>query len=134
MASQSTSPGVITRYADAWVAGDFATLVACYSEGFVAHYGGQSPFAGTHIGRDRFLEILMTTATRAQRQLVSIDQLHDDGATGALFVTESIVVDGTSMRVLRALRYRTSDDLLTECWLYDHDQHVVDHAWTTDLP
>lgn len=121
--------GVVTRYARAWERGDVATITACYADDVVTHYGGRSPFAGTHVGRDRLLEILVVTRQRGRRELVSIDQIHDDGPTGALFVTERLIVDGAPVTVRRALRYRTNGHQLVECWLYDHDQHVVDAAW-----
>jgi hypothetical protein len=44
---------------------------------------------------------------------------------------EAWAVGEETVTVFRALRYRTSNDLLAECWLYDHDQHIVDQAWST---
>jgi len=128
----SASPGPITRYADAWTAGDVATMFDLYADDIVVHYGGTSEFAGTHHGKDRLIEIIVETAMRSVRQLQSIDQVDDHGTHGALFVTEQITVAGEPDPVLvaRALRYRASDDRLTECWLYDHDQHLVDRSWT----
>jgi ketosteroid isomerase-like protein len=35
--------GVVVRYAHAWEAGDIATLIGCYADDVVAHYGGRSP-------------------------------------------------------------------------------------------
>ncbi len=127
--TQPLETGVVTRYARAWEQEDVSTITACYAEDVVTHYGGQSPFAGTHVGRDRLIEILLATRQRGRRELVSIDQIHDDGPTGALFVTERLIVEGAPMTVQRALRYRTNGHQLVECWLYDHDQHLVDAAW-----
>jgi hypothetical protein len=126
--------GVITRYAHAWERGDIGEIVNCYDENIVAHYGGQSAFAGTHLGRERFLGLLLETGQRGSRKLLSIDQIHDDGDTGAFFVTESFIVDGEPVSVLRALRFRTNGVRITECWLFDHSQHVVDQAWAQPLP
>jgi uncharacterized protein len=123
--------GVITRYAEAWQRSDITELLACYHDDIVVHYGGTSPFAGTHHGRDRLFEILVETAQRSGRQLVSIDQIDDQHTHGALFVTESIVLDGATVAVERAFRYRCADGLFVECWLYDHDQHRVDRAWAS---
>src|SRR3954468_18682758 len=36
----------VTRYANAWLAGDRATLTACYHEDFTLHYFGSNPLAG----------------------------------------------------------------------------------------
>jgi len=128
------SAGVVTAYARAWEAADHATLIGLYAEDVVVHYGGTSPFSGTHQGRDRFVDVLLQTAARGKRSLASIDQVHDDGDTGAIFVTERFEVDGEPVEVQRALRYRTAGGRITECWLYDQDQHLVDRAWSEPAP
>lgn len=129
-----TPEGAIHRYAAAWKDGDVAGIVGCYAEGVVTHYGGRSSFAGTHVGRDRLVEVLLATKVLGQRELVSIDQVHDDGETGALFVSEQFTVDGETRTVSRAFRYRTNGEQIIECWLYDQDQYVVDQAWTAQSP
>jgi hypothetical protein len=126
--------GVITRYARAWERGNIGEIVNCYDEHIVAHYGGQSTFAGTHLGRERFLGLLLETGQRGSRRLLSIDQIHDDGDTGAFFVTESFAINGETVSVLRALRFRTNGVTITECWLFDHSQNLVDQAWAQPLP
>lgn len=120
----------ISRYAHAWLDGELTTLLECYDPDVTVHYGGRSAFRGTHRGRDAFVAVLADTAQRSGRELVAIDQIHDDGDQGALFVTERIVVDGEPHEVQRALRYRVSNDRIVECWLYDMDQSVVDEAWS----
>ena len=129
-ADETTERGVMARYTRAWIDGDLATLVDCYADDVVAHYGGQSPFAGTHDGRDRFLEVLVGTAALGKRELVSVDQIHDDGEWGAAFVTERFEIAGETVTVQRALRYRIVSGRIKECWLFDMDQHLVDRAWT----
>jgi ketosteroid isomerase-like protein len=124
--------GVITRYARAWERGDIGEIVECYDEQIVAHYGGQSAFAGTYTGRDQFLTLLLETGSRGRRKLIAIDQLHDDGDSGAFFVTESFVIGGETVTVQRALRFRTNGKAVTECWLFDQDQHLVDKAWAQE--
>ena len=57
-----------------------------------------------------------------------------DGGDGALFVRESITAAAPTTVVARALRYRARDGKLVECWLYDHDQNLVDEAWTDVEP
>ena len=44
-----------------------------------------------------------------------------------------MTIDATVVSLERALRYRTTDDQISECWLYDHDQQLVDRAWSTPL-
>ena len=121
---------VITRYAEAWERGDIAAMLDSYADDVVAHYGGTSDFAGTHRGRDRLVEVLLESAARSDRLLVSIDQVHDDGSTGAIFATESFTIGDRAAVVHRALRYRTDGERITELWLYDQDQHLVDQAWS----
>jgi hypothetical protein len=67
---------------------------------------------------------------RSDRQLVTIGQVDDHGTHGALFVTETVSFDTEIATIERALRYRAAADRLVECWLYDHDQHLVDQAWS----
>lgn len=50
--------------------------------------------------------------------------------TGAVFATESFDLDGETVTVQLALRYRVVDDSIAECWRYDQDQHLVDRAWS----
>lgn len=121
---------VLRAYADAWLAGDLATLFGFYAPDIVAHYGGTSPFAGVHVGKDRFVDVLVESAVRSSRALVAVDVVLDDGTVGALFVREALVVDGERIEIERALRFRLEDGRIAECWLYDHDQHLVDRAWS----
>lgn len=132
--SAMNTPGVVSRYAEAWARNDIAAVMAAYAPDFVAHYGGSSPFAGTHHGKDEFLRVLITTTARSRRQLDTIEAVFDEGDRGAIFVREGITVNGETHVVARALRYRVADGLLAECWLYDQDQHLVDAAWSQPDP
>lgn len=125
--------GVISRYADAWRRGDIAEMINCYGDDVIVHYGGTSTYAGTHHGRDQLVLLLVETAQRSGRQLITIDQIDDHDTHGALFVTETMMIDSTVITLARALRYHTADDRISECWLYDHDQHLVDRAWSNPL-
>jgi uncharacterized protein len=126
---EPTNAGVLRRYADAWTRDDLGKLIALYHPQVVAHYGGTSEFAGTHVGRDRFVAVLIESAARSGRQLTAIDLVLQEADHGAIFARESVMVDGARAEVARALRYRLADGLIAECWLYDHDQHLVDHSW-----
>ena len=121
--------GVITRYVEAWQAEDLGTVLDCYSPDIVAHYGGTSAYAGDHVGHARFVEVLAETAVRSGRRLVSVEQLHDAGDHGSVFVVEAVTVDGEEHEVHRALRFRVAGDHIAEVWLYDLDQHLVDASW-----
>jgi len=122
--------GVVQRYADAWQRSDLATMFALYDPDVVVHYGGTSPFAGDHNGRDALLSLLAETARRSGRALVSVDAVYDLGGNGAIFVREAFDIDGERVMVDRCLRYRVDGDLIVEVWLYDHQQHLVDRAWS----
>ena len=125
-----TATGVIEHYAAAWHRSDLETMFATYDPSVVVHYGGTSPFAGDHHGRDAFVAILAETARRSGRALVSIDAVYDLGGHGAVFVTEAFEVGGARATVERCLRYRLEDGLIVEVWLYDQQQHLVDRAWS----
>jgi ketosteroid isomerase-like protein len=120
----------LADYADAWLQGDIERLVARYDPSVVLHYGGTSPFAGDHVGKERAIAVLAETAVRSARRLVAVELVLEDGDVGALFVREAIAVDDRIVEVARALRYRLRDDLIVECWLYDQEQHLVDRSWS----
>jgi uncharacterized protein len=122
-------PTVLGRYADSWQRNAIDELIDLYATDVVAHYGGTSSYAGTHVGRDRFVEVLLETAIASGRTLVGIDLVLEEGDAGAIFARESVMVDGEPRVVARALRYRLADGLIAECWLYDQDQGVVDRSW-----
>lgn len=126
--------GVLTTYAGAWLAGDVETVFGSYAPDIVLHYGGASPFAGDHVGRERAIEVLVETSVRSGRALLAVDAIYDQGDHGALFVREAVTVDGARVEVQRALRFRIAGGLLAECWLYDQDQHLVDRAWGVRPP
>src|SRR5262245_17942175 len=129
-----TTGGVIERYAAAWQEMDLQTMFDLYGPDVVVHYGGSSPFAGDHHGRDALIGLLMDTASRSARRLVSVDAVFDEGDRGAIFATEAFAIgsgeDATEVTVERCLRYRVADGLIAELWLYDRDQHLVDQAWS----
>jgi hypothetical protein len=107
-------------------------MFAMYTNDIVVHYGGTSPYAGVHRGKDDFLRALVESSIRSQRSLFSVDAVFDTGTEGAIFSTESLVVDGETRTVERALRFRLAQGQIHECWLYDHDQHLVDAAWSAN--
>lgn len=125
--SDPTISTVLNRYADAWVAGDLAGIIDAYHDDFVLHYFGTSPLAGSHVGKAAALAILAEATARTNRELVSVVDVLAGAQLGALVVVERL---GTR-EVRRVLLYRTEDDRLRECWLYDEDQPFVDQLWST---
>ena len=125
-----TAPGVIERYAAAWQRSDLDTMFAIHDPDVVVHYGGASQFAGDHHGRDALIALLTETGRRGGRTLVSVDAIYDLGGHGAVFVTATFDIDGERVTVECCLRYRVNVGMIVEVWLYDHQQHLVDQAWS----
>ncbi len=122
--------GVISRYAAAWQELRIDDMVDLYAENIVVHYGGLSAFAGVHRGKDDFVAVLVATAQRSPRELLSVDHMDDHADAGTLFVTERFTrADGGTLDAKRAFRFRVEAGKITECWLYEHDQYGVDQAW-----
>jgi ketosteroid isomerase-like protein len=125
---------VLRRYADAWTAGDLATVLDAYHPDFTLHYFGTSPLAGTHAGRDAALKVLAEATARTDRSLVEVVDVLGGADLGALVVVERLGRDGDAREVRRVLLYRTQHDKLLECWLYDEDQPFVDRLWSVPPP
>lgn len=117
----------ITRFAETWQAGDLDAMLECFHPRVIFHYGGTSPYAGVHQGRDHMES--MVRRVSAHQRLLSVDQVDDLGDSGAVFVTVPLVLDGEVFAVWRAFRCRVAGDRIVECWVFDHDQHLLDRSW-----
>src|SRR6185295_810569 len=104
----------VGRYASAWLAGDRAALAACYHDDFTLHYFGRNPLAGDHAGKAAALGILAEVTRRTNRKLLATVDVMAGSERGALLVRE------------RFEAYTVRDGLLSECWVYDQDQALVD--------
>ena len=122
----ATVRAAVTRYATAWLAGDRAAIAPCYHDAFTLHYAGQNPLSGTHRGKAAALSALAEVARRANRKLLGIDDIMAGPQRGAILVRESFSRDGRTATLERLLVYAISDGLLSECWVYDRDQALVD--------
>src|SRR4051794_38924174 len=78
----------VTRYATAWLAGDRATMAACYHDAFTLHYAGNNPLAGTHRGIKAALAVLAEVTRRANRKLLAIGDVMAGPRRGAILVRE----------------------------------------------
>jgi ketosteroid isomerase-like protein len=116
----------VTRYASAWLAGDRAAIAACYHDEFTLHYAGRNPLAGTHRGKAAAFAALAEVARRANRKLLGVDDIMAGPRRGAILVRESFSRDGRTAELERLLVYAVRDGLLSECWVYDRDQAMVD--------
>lgn len=116
----------VTRYATAWLAGDRAEMAACYHDEFTLHYAGQNPLSGVHRGKPAAFAALAEIARRANRKLLAIDDVMAGPHRGAILARESFSRDGRTAEVERLLVYAIKDHLLSDCWVYDRDQAIVD--------
>lgn len=120
---------MVRRYRDAWVAGDLEAVLALYHDDFTLHYAGDSPLAGTHVGRDAALAVLAEATVRSKRRLVEVEDVLAGDHLAALVAVEEL--GDPPRRCRRVLLYRVEDGQLRECWLFDEDQRFVDALWST---
>ncbi|MBL8559835.1 MAG: nuclear transport factor 2 family protein [Hyphomonadaceae bacterium] len=117
---------VVSRYAAAWVAGDLATLVACYHDDLSLHYGGASSLAGSHRGKAAALRALGEVSRRTQRKLINIVDVMAGPERAVIIAREAFTRTGETVEFERTLVYAIADGLLHECWLLERDQALVD--------
>ncbi len=115
----------VTRYADAWAAGNLAAIRDSYHDDFTLHYPGYHALAGTHSGKAAALAVLADVGRRTNRQLLEIVSVMAGDTRGAIVARERWQAGDTVAEVERVLVYAVRDGLLAECWLYDADQTVV---------
>lgn len=116
----------VTRYAEAWKAGDLAAIRACYHPEFTLHYGGDNPLTGTHEGRDKALAVLAEVSRRTRRRLIAIVDVLAGEHYGAIVAREHFERDGEVAELERLLVYTVKDGQLHHCRIHDADQAVVD--------
>lgn len=129
MAARAEIHAVVRRYADAWVANDLKAIFDCYHDEVVFHYFGRSPLAGTHRGKPACLALLKQVREKTQRQLIEIKDVLAGEQFGLIVAVERFERDGQATQLERLLRYRVRDGKLSECWIYDEDQRLVDEYW-----
>ena len=77
-------------------------------------------------GKAAALGILAEVTRRTNRRLLAIVDVMAGPERGALLVRERFERDGRTAEVERLLVYAVRDGLLSECWVYDQDQALVD--------
>ena len=124
-----TSPGSVVRaYTDAWLAGDFMSVLDLYHDDLVLHYGGSNLLTGDHVGKDAAVTALLTVQTKTERVPLEVIDVLESDAHASAWVRERWIVDGEPVELMRLLVYRVADGKLAECWLFDHDQALVDRV------
>ena len=129
MDATQNARAVAERYATAWAADDLTGILDCYADDFTLHYFGDNPFTGDHVGKDAALAVLLEVGARAPRKLVAVDEILAGPNAAVLVVRERLQVDDEATEIRRVLRFRIDGDRLSECWLYDEDQALIDQAW-----
>ena len=130
MSSHDAIATTLHAYAEAWRAADLEKILASYHDDIVLHYMGESPLAGSHVGRDAVFEVLGQATVRSSRRLIEIEDVLVGRHLGALLAVEEL--GEPPRRVRRVLVYRVEGHQLRECWLYDEDQRFVDHLWSNE--
>jgi ketosteroid isomerase-like protein len=130
MSSPDEIATTLHSYAEVWRAGDLDKILASYHDDIVLHYMGDSPLAGSHVGRAAAFEVLGLATLRSSRRLIEIEDVLVGRRLGALLAVEELGDPPRRMR--RVLVYRVHEFRLRECWLYDEDQRFVDHLWSQE--
>ncbi len=117
---------VIKRYADAWVANDLRAIVDCYHDEVIFHYFGRSPLAGTHRGKADCLAALKQVREKTNRKLITVKDILTGTHFGLVVAVEQFERNGAILEIERMLRHSVRDGKLSECWVYDQDQRLVD--------
>lgn len=130
MATADETSRVLKAYAAAWLASDLDAVLAAYHDDIELHYLGDSPLAGTHVGREAALAALGQASVRSERTLVAVEDVLVGDSLGALVAIEDL--GDPPRRVRRILLYRVLEGRLRECWLFDEDQRFVDGLWSRE--
>jgi uncharacterized protein len=120
---------IVKSYADAWIANDLKAMVDSYHDEVIFHYFGRSPLAGTHVGKPACLAILKKVREKSNRTLISIRDVLVGEHFGLIIAVERFEKQGAAVQIERMLRYQVRDGKLSECWIYDTDQRMVDEYW-----
>jgi ketosteroid isomerase-like protein len=117
---------VVRRYADAWAANDPKGIIDSYHDDVVFHYAGNNPLSGTHRGKPACLAVLKQVKQKTNRRLVAIRDVLAGEVFGLIIAVEAFQHHGRAVQLERLLRYTVRDDRLSECWIHDADQALID--------
>lgn len=120
---------VAETYASVWLANDLEGILGCYADDFTLHYFGNNPFTGDHGGKQTALDTLLEVGARAPWTLLSIDEILAGPLSAVIVATLRISIQGEEHEIRRVLRFRITGSQLSECWLYEENQALIDRAW-----
>lgn len=75
MSSPDEIASTLHAYAAAWLAADLDKILASYHDDIVLHYMGDSPLAGSHVGRAAAFDVLGLATLRSSRRLIEIEDV-----------------------------------------------------------
>jgi hypothetical protein len=104
-------------------------MVESYHDDVVFHYFGHSPLAGDHRGKAACMAVLKQVREKTNRKLVAILDVLAGEQYGLIVAVEQFERDGAKVNLQRLLRYAVHEGRLSECWVYDEDQQLVDGYW-----
>lgn len=125
-AAEAEVRATIVRYAEAWLKGDRAAMVDCYHDGFTLHYFGSNALSGDHAGKAASLATLAEFGRRTSRKLKAVVATLAGSERGGLIVREMLGAGAAAVEVERLFIYAVHGGRLSECWVYDADQALID--------
>jgi len=120
----------IRRYADAWLAGDTATMGSIMADDVSLHLFGYSPLAGTHRGKATVFEVIGKVQLLTNRKTIEIHDVLVGRDHAAILVRERFENSQGTLDLDRVFLYHLRDDRITDIYVYDEDQTAVDTFWS----
>lgn len=119
---------LIRRYFDA-VRSDHTQTAALYAPDATLHYIGRHVLGGVYRGPSEILELFRRSreAFRGTQRLDLHDVVANDRHAVAL-LSASAERGGRHLEWLRVVVFHLQDGLISEQWIHDSDQHVVEEA------
>ena len=125
-----TNEEMIRGYADAWLAGDRAAMGSALSDDIALHLFGHSPLAGTHRGKEAVSSAIARVQELTNRQTLEIHDVFSGGDHAVILVKERFDDAGRSLDLSRVFLYDIRDGKITDIYVYDEDQALVDSFWS----
>ena len=118
------------RYADAWLAGDLATMGEAVSDDVALHLFGHSPLAGTHRGKEALGTAIRRIQELTNRKTLEIHDVVTGGDHAMILVKERFERGDRTLDLSRIFLYHLRDGRITDIYVYDEDQSAVDEFWS----
>ena len=122
---------LLAAQVDALARGDLATAMSFYTDDCVFHYPGRNPLSGDYRGKDQVHALLDRAfqLTSGSFKPEVHDILASDEHVAAL-VTVHAERDGRSVEWQSVDLFHVRNGKLSEHWVHEVDQGVVDRFWS----